>query len=303
MFEYEVLDNKKKISIVILTHAPNDCFVDSIRLLLKQSIKAHEIFIINTDESIFYNNLSSDNKLYLDKLINDKTIIVKHIEQADFDHGKTRNYAASLATGDYILYMTDDAVPYDDKLLYNLLIGFDDERVAISTARQVAKADAKFTEKLVREFNYKDETYIRSIDTENIYGIKNYFVSNACTMYEKKIFDALLGFKENIPLNEDMLYAYKAIHNNYKIYYNSNARVYHSHNFSYIEQFKRNFAIAKSQKQNKEVFDKLHNVSEGKKLVSYVLKSCIKERKFLSMIDFTIECVFRYLGFICGRVL
>ena len=49
-----------------------------------------------------------------------------------------------------------------------------------------------------------------------------------------------------------MLYAYKAIHNNYKIYYNNKAMVYHSHNFSYIEQFKRNFAIAKSQKQNKE---------------------------------------------------
>ena len=302
MFEYEILENKIKVSIVILTHHPSDSFVDSLRLILSQSVKPYEVFIMNTDESLFYKNLSDDNKSYLEKLINDKSIVVTHILQSDFDHGKTRNLAASLASGDYLLYMTDDAVPYDDKLIYNLLVGFDDERVAISTARQIPKFNAKYAERLVREYNYPDKTYIRTLETEKEYGIKNYFVSNVCTMYDKKIFDALLGFKENIPLNEDMLYAYKAIHNNYKIYYNNIAMVYHSHNFSYIEQFKRNFAIAKSQKQNKEVFEKLHNVTEGKKLVSYVLKSCIKENKFLSMIDFMIECVFRYLGFICGKL-
>lgn len=300
MFEYELLE--KKISIVILTHASNDSFVDNLRLLLCQSIKPYEIFIINTDESLFYKNISDENKLYLENLMNDNIIIVKHIAKSDFDHGKTRNFAATLATGEYILYMTDDAVPYDDKLLYNLLIGFDDERVAISTARQIAKKDAKYTEKLVREFNYKNESYIRTIDTEKVYGIKNYFVSNVCTMYDKKIFDALLGFKENIPLNEDMLYAYKAIHNNYKIYYNDKARVYHSHNLSYIEQFNRNFNIAKSQKLNKEVFENLHNESEGRKLVSYVLASCIKKGKIVAILDFIIECVFRYLGFLCGKV-
>ena len=190
MFEYEILENKKKISIIVLTHAPNDSFVDSIKLLLSQSIKPYEIIIVNTDETIFYKNISNEKKLYLDKLISDNLIIVKHITEKDFDHGRTRNYAANIATGDYLLYMTDDAIPYDDKLLYNLIIGFDDDRVAISTARQVAKNDAKFTEKLVREFNYKDETYIRTIDTEKTYGIKNYFVSNVCTMYDKKIFDA-----------------------------------------------------------------------------------------------------------------
>lgn len=303
MFEYELYDNKIKVSVVVLAHCPKDEFVDNLRLILRQTIKPNEILVMNTDESKFYTNLSEDNKNYLDSLIKDNIIIVKHIDKLEFDHGRTRNLAVSMLDCDYVLFMTDDAVPYDDKLIYNLMLGFDDKRVAISTARQVAKSNAKFVEKLVREFNYKDETYIRTLDTEKVYGIKNYFVSNVCTMYDKKIFDALLGFKEDIPLNEDMLYAYKAIHNNYKIYYNKNAIVKHSHNLSYIAQFKRNYAIAKSQKQNKDVFENLNNIKEGKKLVFYVLISCLKRGKILSMIDFTIECIFRYLGFICGKLL
>lgn len=302
MFEYEILENKIKVSVVILTHSPKDCLVDNVKMLLKQSVKPFEIIVVNTDENKFYDNLIDDNKHYLENLIRDSIIIAKHIDINEFDHGKTRNMASKMANGDYILFMTDDAVPYDDKLIYNLLIAFDDKKVAISTARQIAKDNATYTERLVRQYNYPDISYVRTLDTEKKYGIKNYFVSNVCTMYDKKIFDALLGFKENIPLNEDMLYAYKAIHNNYKIYYNNKAIVYHSHNFSFIEQFKRNYAIARSQKLNKEIFNNLNNESEGKKLVIYVLKNCLRDKKFLSMILFFIDCVFRYLGFLLGKV-
>ena len=303
MFEYGIIENRIKVSVVILTYRPKDCFIDSLRMILKQSIMVSQIIIINTDENKFYLNLSEDNKLYLKKLIENETIIVKHIKRDDFDHGKTRNYAASLSTTDYILFMTDDAVPYDDKLVYYLLLPFDDNKVAISTARQMAKDNTKFTEKLIRQFNYPDTSYARDIDSEEKYGIKNYFVSNVCTMYDKRIFDALSGFQENIPLNEDMLYAYKIIHHNYKIYYNNKAIVYHSHNYSYIEQFKRNYLIAKSQKLNKDVFKSLSSEKAGKKLVFYVITKCIKEKKLLSLIDFIIECIFRYLGFIFGKYL
>lgn len=302
MFEYEILENIMKVSVVILTHNPKDCFVDNIKMLVKQSVKPYEIIVINTEENKFYNSISYDNKKYLEKLIIDNKLILKHIDIKEFDHGKTRNMASKIATGDYILFMTDDAVAYDDKLIYNMLIAFDDDNVCISTARQVAKDNAKYTERLVRQYNYPDYSYVRTLNTEKDYGIKNYFVSNVCTMYDKKIFDALLGFKENIPLNEDMLYAYKAIHNNYKIYYNNKALVYHSHNLSFVDQFKRNYAIAKSQKQNKEIFRNLHNESEGKKLLSYVLKNCLRDKKILSMIYFIIECFFRYLGFITGKI-
>lgn len=303
MFEYEILENKYKISVIILTYAPKNDFVDEISILLTQSIKPYEILIMNTDEKLFYKNLSTDNKDRLNKMIDENNIIIKHIEKKEFDHGKTRNFAACFVNGDYILYMTDDCIPYDNNLLYNLLIGFDDKKVAVSTARQIAKINAKISEKLVREYNYPNITYTRDIYTENKYGIKNYFISNVCSMYDKNIFNGLLGFKENIPLNEDMLYAYKLIHNNYKIYYNCDAKVYHSHNLSYMEQFKRNYLIAKSQKQNKEVFLNLKNLKEGKNMVLYVLKQLLKDFKIFESIDFVFSCLFRYLGFICGKII
>ena len=103
MFEYEILENKIKVSVVILTHSPKDCLVDNVKMLLKQSVKPFEIIVVNTDENKFYDNLIDDNKHYLENLIRDSIIIAKHIDINEFDHGKTRNMASKMANGDYII--------------------------------------------------------------------------------------------------------------------------------------------------------------------------------------------------------
>ena len=84
---------------------------------------------------------------------------------------------------------------------------------------------------------------IKSKDTLDLYGIKNYFMSNVCAIYDFKYFKQNNGFTENIILNEDTYFAYKIINDGYKVLYNSNALVYHSHNYSYIKQFKPKYSI------------------------------------------------------------
>lgn len=46
---------------------------------------------------------------------------VEHIDKADFGHGKTRNLAASMATGDVVAFLTQDAIPADDQWLRRLI--------------------------------------------------------------------------------------------------------------------------------------------------------------------------------------
>lgn len=295
------IENKKTISVIILTYKPNNKLIKSISILLKQNYKIDEIILMNTEKDLFYNNLNNEEQGYIKNLEIEMRITIYNIKKEDFDHGITRNYASEKTNSDYILFMTDDSVPYDEDLIKNMINTFDNN-VAIVTARQMPNEDASFVERLIRKFNYPDEYFVKTKQTEEKYGIKNYFCSNVCTMYDRKIFNELGRFPENIPLNEDSLFAYKALNNGYSLVYNNKCKTIHSHNLSHIEQFHRNYLIGSSHKHFKDIFSKLKSESEGKKLLSYVTKECIKEFKIFSLLNFYIDCVFRYLGYFLGKI-
>lgn len=290
----------KKFDIIILTHKPKHYFVETLRKINTQIILPEKVIIYNTDEKSFFDNI--DKKEY-ELIVKDLKYIyeVYHIINHDFDHGKTRNIASSKSSAPYIMFLTDDAEPFDEYLTKNLLYSFNDDNVALSYARQIPRDDSKFKEKYIREFNYGDNDITKDISTEKLYGIKNYFCSNVCSMYNKSIFELLGGFDENIILNEDTFYAYKAIKNGYKILYKSDAKILHSHDYTYIEQYKRNFDIGVSHIDKSDIFNRLPVENEGKKLVFYVLVKLLKGFRILDAFDFIGECIFRYLGFKDGK--
>lgn len=294
-------DNIKDYSVVILTHMPSDELIVSLEKLLSQTITPKKIVIYNTDLIHFYKNISD--RFKLEKLLYDEKSIIQlvHIEEKDFDHGKTRNDAAKLIDTNYVLFLTDDAVPYDNSLCENLLDSFDkysdNEKVVVAYARQIAKESAKLKEKYVRDFNYPAYDIIKDKSTEKELGIKNYFCSNVCAMYNRDIFNSLGGFEENVILNEDTFYAHKAINSGYKVVYNSQALIYHSHNYTYNQQFSRNFDIGVSHAEKENIFRNTPSYGEGKKLVLYVVKKLICGFHFLMAIGFMIECVYRLVGF------
>lgn len=292
----------KNYDVVILTHAPHDEIILSLSKLLEQTIKPSKIIIYNTDENIFYKNITD--KLKLQKLIGDNKNLIQfiNIDEHDFDHGKARNDASCFCKSEYILFLTDDAIPYDNFLAENLLLAFerysnDDMKVAVSYARQIAKANATLKERYVREFNYPEYDIVKEKYKEQSLGIKNYYCSNVCAMYDRNIFDKLGKFEENIILNEDTFYVHHAINTGYSVVYASDAKVLHSHNLSYMDQFRRNFDIGVSQYEHNEIFSKIPSAKEGKKMVLNVAKRLLAGCHFITLIDFIIECAYRYLGF------
>ena len=87
---------------------------------------------------------------------------ILHVARKDFDHGRTRDLALRKSAGDIVVFLTQDAVPANDRFLENLIRPLSDEKVAVVTGRQLPKADAFPMEKLVRQFNYPEESHIRS---------------------------------------------------------------------------------------------------------------------------------------------
>ena len=210
-----------KIIIPIL-NPPIDFFTKNLPILENQTMRA-EIIIINSGDEIIQN---------LDcKIIN--------INKKDFNHANTRNIALDF-DADYYLFMTQDALPFDEYLVENLYSGFKkDKEIVISYARQTPYQNADIIEVFARNTNYPDISKLKSKDDLSTIGIKTFFNSDSCSMYDAKYFKSIGGFKKDLNTNEDMEYAARAVLNNKKIYYNSVAKVYHSHNFNISEVWKR----------------------------------------------------------------
>ncbi|MDO5563751.1 MAG: glycosyltransferase [Eubacteriales bacterium] len=233
------------------------------------------------------------------------------IDPKEFNHGTSRNELVKNTTSPYFIFMTQDAIPYNEYLIENLLNGLNsDKNISCAYARQIPYPNTNAIEKYTREFNYGDKDIIKDKNTETKYGIKNYFCSNVCQIYKRDIFESLGGFENNVILNEDMFYAYKAIQSGYKVLYKSSAKVYHSHNYTLEEYFKRNFDIGVSQSMMNEEkrkysikidFDSIPSINEGKKLVKNSFCYFLKKLDIINIFKLFIYSLCKYLGYKKGK--
>lgn len=280
-----------KISLVIPTLNAAEEIGVLLQSLLAQTVAPDEILVVDS--------ASVDATVSIAKECPGVRVI--SIERKDFNHGLTRDMALRESTGDIVCFMTQDAVPANDKFVENLIAPIlSDGQIAISSGRQLPKADARRFEQLVRAFNYADVSYVRSKADISRLGIKTYFATDVCAAYRKTQYVQLGGFgKTN--MSEDMLMAAKAINAGYKVAYAADAEVYHSHNLTLREQYQRNYAIGAFLETNKDVVNCESEVREGSKLVKSVSKSLISEGNIPELFAFGFDCAARLLGNRAGR--
>lgn len=295
-----------KIGLIVPCYKPDKKLISLLEKISEQTVLPDYIIFINTEEIFFEKTkyeIENNEKL---ACIKDK-IVVKHINKCDFDHGKSRNMGVQIFNSlikdykkKYYMFMTQDAIPYNNLLTENLLKCLDDE-IVMSYAKQSVGEDANIIEKITREFNYGAEDIIKDKTSIDKLGIKTYFCSNVCSMYCGEVFDMLGGFDEKLILNEDMMYAHKLINNGFKFIYKSDAIVVHYHNYSAIMQFRRNFDIGVSQAENKDIFCNISSESEGFKLIKHSAVDLIGKFRFLSLLNLIYLSAFKYLGYKFGK--
>jgi rhamnosyltransferase len=69
------------------------------------------------------------------------SVQVHAIPNVEFGHGRTRNLGMSLASGEVVAFLVQDAVPASERWLVDLLAPFDDEEVGCAYGLQVPRAD------------------------------------------------------------------------------------------------------------------------------------------------------------------
>jgi rhamnosyltransferase len=220
------------VSVIIPTHNGGKYLGRLFKTLREQTFSPVQILVVDSS--------SNDDTTSLCKAFG---IDIIHVEAKSFDHGGTRNLAVSRTIGDIMVFMTQDALFRDAGGLENLIKPLEDPKVAASYGRQVPKGNANPYEKFVRSFNYPPTGIIKGMEDLPRLGVKTFFFSNACSAVKKSAFEEVDGFPERVIMNEDMYLAAKLVQKGYKIAYQADAVVYHSHNYSIGTQFKRYFDI------------------------------------------------------------
>ncbi len=236
-----------------------------------------------------------------EKEIKEIDIELYTIPKKEFDHGGTRNAAAGISDEEFLVFMTQDAVPENNRLLECLLDSFEREDVGAAYARQLAAEDAGAIERYTRKFNYPAASRLKTAADKEKLGIKTFFCSNVCAAYRRSAYEEMGGFVLHTIFNEDMIMAAKLMNAGYAVQYAADARVVHSHNYSCRQQFMRNFDLAVSQIEYQEYFGDVKSESEGIRLVKKTAVHLLKTGRWYLLPKLVLQSGAKYLGYRFGK--
>ncbi len=319
-----------EIDVIIPVYKPGRELPVLLERLAGQTMPVHKIILMNTEEKYFRELIA---KTGTDPVKAFDNVEVHHLSKKDFDHGGTRHKAVQYSQADIFVMMTQDAMPADSHLIEELTVHLRKEleegpepsekkepcregagqagsgpeppkrrvRVAAAYARQLPGEDSSEAERISRYFNYPEKSRIKTAADLNTMGIKAFFCSNVCAAYRRDLYEESGGFVRHTIFNEDMIYAAGAVRAGYGIAYEAKARVNHSHNYTNMQQLRRNFDLGVSQAEHPEIFARVPSEAEGKKLVTAAFRYLKRKGRLYRFPGFCVQCAFKYAGYRLGK--
>jgi colanic acid biosynthesis glycosyl transferase WcaI len=221
------------VGLVIPTLNPGAAWSLGLERLHAQSLCPDRILVIDSS--------STDATVNTAKTFGCEVIV---IERSKFNHGTTRQLAAELlADMELIVFMTQDALLADSDTIAQLISSFSDARVGCAYGRQLPHKNAHPIGAHARLFNYPETSFVRALKDSSRLGIKAAFISNSFAAYRRSALMEVGGFPPNIILSEDTFVAAKMLLVGWKVAYCAEAKVFHSHDYSSAQEFRRYFDI------------------------------------------------------------
>lgn len=189
------------------------------------------------DEIIIYDTASTNGTV---QAARDRGVKVVSVHPSDFNHGATRELARRQTSAEIVVFMTQDAIPLDDRLIENLVKPILEGAASISYARQLPRPGAGVFESFPRSFNYPEHSQTRSIADAKRFGVYTFFSSDSCSAYLNRALEQIGGFRPTLT-SEDYFAAARLLRRGHKIAYAADALVQHSHSYTLWEEFRRYF--------------------------------------------------------------
>ena len=164
----------------------------------------------------------------------------EQIPQAQFGHGRTRNLLASLASGDVLLYLSQDAEPASTTWMQRLLGPLAEPRVAGAYARQVPRPTADPLIRFFLSHTYGPQPARRRLRAGQRVRIQDIFFSNVSSAIRREVWQRI-PFRQDVIMSEDQYWAHDVLRAGYEVVYHPAAEVIHSHNYSLRALARRNW--------------------------------------------------------------
>ena len=160
------------------------------------------------------------------------------VEPEDYNYGKTRNEGAAMTDGDLLAFLSTDVEIRDKGWLSKLTSHFSDPCVAGVYGRQLPKESSPPMEQFFILQTYPAAGYIMSLESGSMRRGMVFF-SNTNSAIRRSVWNQI-----KIPemlKSEDQEWAKRVLLAGYKIVYDSDAVVYHSHSYSLKSVFQEYF--------------------------------------------------------------
>ena len=186
-------------------------------------------------------------KEYL-KNLSDPRVTVDHIGNKNFGHGKTRRQACERAKGEFILFLSQDATPIGSRWIIDMIEPFYlGKKVGCVFGRQIPRPSAPPTIKreimtVFGQFGPPDSIVIgreRSLVDGHKMNELNSFLSNVNSAVRKSSIREV-PFRD-VKYAEDQVLATDMQNAGYVKAYSVSGAVWHSHEYSFKEYYKRKF--------------------------------------------------------------
>lgn len=151
-----------------------------------------------------------------------------------FDHGSTRQRAIQQTSAEFVAFLSDDATPASPAWLERLLGPFDDHGVGAVFGRHVARADSPLADRVFREARYVGSSGDVTLDRRGrLAAIAP--ISNANAAYRVTAVQAIGGIPGPFRFAEDREAATRLLVAGWRVRYEADAAVLHTHYHSRSE--------------------------------------------------------------------
>ncbi|WP_270441265.1 glycosyltransferase family 2 protein [Acidaminococcus provencensis] len=282
----------KKVAVIIPIYHPDSKFNALLQKLHEQKDIAFDLYIVDSGSTL--NDYEAD--------LEGLSYHIEKTNPQEFNHGGTRRKAAEQCKGyPFLIYMTQDAIPADEYALAHLIALFEkDAQIGCAYGRQLPNPDASVMAAHARLFNYPEKSQLKELKDAKKLGIKAAFLSDTFAAYRNEALQAVGNFPSHVILGEDSVVAAKMILAGWKIAYVADAQVYHSHNYTILQEFKRYFdtgAFHAEEPWIREKFGKAEG--EGKRFVVSEVRYILQHNPLL-LPGMVVRDGMKFLGYRLG---
>jgi len=280
------------LSIIIPTLNASLYLTNIFEKLKEQTVKDYELIIVDSS--------STDETVQIARSFGAKTLI---IQREQFDHGGTRTLAGRDACGDILVFLTQDALPVNEFSIENLIRPIiEDSQIGATCGRQLPYPGSSPFGSHLRAFNYPENSNSRTLMDKDKYGIKTAFLSNSFAAYRRLVLEEIGWFEKRLIMGEDTCAGAKILLAGYRVAYAADAEVFHSHNYTIFQEFKRYFDIGVFHEAEPWILKEFGKAEgEGGKYLKSEMAYLIGHRKYPLIPEFILRNVLKFIGYNLGR--